>query len=108
MLLAVPPSANAVWPGENGDIVFISGRGAGGDASSDIYIFSGPNLAVEGPLTPNIAGQHRHPNISLDGSMLAYAVFNGTADRDIWTVPTKQTGAATFRDTDNQQEDRPA
>ena len=107
-LLAIPPSANAVWPGENGDIVFISGRGAGGDASSDIYILPGPSLAVEGPLTPNVAGQHRHPNYSPDGSMLAYAVFNGTADRDIWTVPTKQTGAATFRDTDDQQEDRPA
>ncbi len=108
VLLAVPPSANAVWPGENGDIVFISGRGAGGDASADIYILPGPSLAVEGPLTPNIAGQHRHPNISPDGSMLAYAVFGSATDRDIWTVPTKQTGASTFRDTDNQQEDRPA
>ncbi len=107
-LLALPPSANAVWPGENGDIVFISGRGAGGDASSDIYILPGPSLAVEGPLTPNLTGQHRHPNYSPDGSMLAFALFNGTADRDIWTVPTQQTGATPLRDTDDQQEDRPA
>ena len=107
-VLAIPPSAGAVWPGENGDIVFVSGRGAGGDASADIYLLPGPSLAVEGPLTPNLAGQHRHPNISPDGSTLAFAIFNGAADRDIWTVPTKQTGAVIFRDTDNQTEDRPA
>jgi len=108
LVLALPATASAVWPGENGDIAFISGRGAGGDASADIYLLSGPSGTVSSPLTPNLTGQHRHPDYSPNGAMLAFALFNGTADRDIWTVPTQQTGASTFRDTDNQQEDRPA
>ena len=107
-VLALPPSAGAVWPGENGEIVFVSGRGAGGDASADMYFLSGPSGTVSSPITPNLTGQHRHPNYSPDGSMLAFALFNGTSDRDIWTVPTQQTGASPLRDTDDQQEDRPA
>ncbi len=93
-VLALPSTAAAVWPGENGEIVFVSGRGAGGDASSDMYFLSGPLGAVSSPVTPILAGQHRHPNYSPDGSMLAFALFNGASDRDIWTVPTQQTGAS--------------
>ena len=106
--LALPPTAGAVWPGENGEIIFVSGRGAGGDASADMYFLSGPLGTVSSPITPNLTGQHRHPNYSPDGSMLAFAVFNGAVDRDVWTVPTQQTGASPLRDTDNQTEDRPA
>ena len=106
--LAVPATAEAVWPGENGEIFFVSGRGAGGDASADIYRLSGPLGTVSSPITPNLSGQHRHPDLSPNGETLAFALFGSATDRDIWTVPTQTTGAAPLRDTDNQQEDRPA
>ena len=70
--------------------------------------FPGPRLPSRARSRRISPGSTATRTISPDGSTLAFALFNGTADRDIWTVPTKQTGAATFRDTDNQQEDRPA
>jgi len=106
--LGVPAAAQAAWPGENGEIWFASGRGAGGDASADIYRLSGPLGTVSSPVTPNLTGQHRHPDVSPDGSELAFALFTSASDRDIWTVPTETTGASPLRDTDDQQEDRPA
>jgi Tol biopolymer transport system component len=106
--LGLPAAAQAAWPGENGEIWFASGRGAGGDASADIYRLSGPLGTVSSPVTPNLIGQHRHPDVSPDGSELAFALFTSAGDRDIWTVPTETTGASPLRDTADQQEDRPA
>jgi Tol biopolymer transport system component len=80
--MLLPPAALAVFPGENGKIAFVSGRGGGGDASADVYILSGPN-GVSLPLT-TAAGQHRLPNWSPNGTKIVYALQNnGTAD-DIW------------------------
>jgi Tol biopolymer transport system component len=73
-----------------------------------MYYLSGPSGTVSSPITPNLAGQHRHPNFSPDGSMLTFALYGSASDRDIWTVPTHQTGASPLRDTDDQTEDRPA
>src|SRR5687767_11833823 len=77
-LLSLPGVAQAVFPGENGQIAFVSGRN-GGDASSDVYL-----LEQAGDLTPTAlttgAGQHRHPAWSPDLKMLAYARWNAGAN----------------------------
>ena len=45
--LSLPAAALAVFPGENGQIAFVSGRD-GGDGSADVYL-----LEQAGDLTPD-------------------------------------------------------
>src|SRR5688572_3164679 len=70
----------AVLAGENGRIVFVSGRSAG-DAAALIYLLPVPSNTTGGgtlsaPVTP-AGGQYRHPTWSPDRTKIAYA--NGTA-----------------------------
>src|SRR5687767_10248011 len=79
-LLCTAPLAAAVLPGENGRIVFVSGRSAG-DATALVYFLPVPSNSVGGgtlssPVTPP-GGQYRHPTWSPDRTKIAYA--NGTA-----------------------------
>ena len=84
ILLAMPASALATPPGENGKIAFVSGIGGppGIDSSADVYILSGPNGSVT-PLT-SVAGQHRHPDWSPDLTKIAYAVWDGETNQKVW------------------------
>jgi Tol biopolymer transport system component len=91
----LPAAALAVFPGENGRIAFVSGRGGApnNDASADVYILSGPNGIVD-PLTPTAAGQHRHPAWSPDLKQMAYARWETANNEKIFiddlTVPGPQ------------------
>ena len=75
----VTPS-KAVLSGENGRIVFVSGRPPESDATARLYLLPVPSNTVGGgtispPITPP-GGQYRHPTWSPDRSKIAYA--NGT------------------------------
>jgi dipeptidyl aminopeptidase/acylaminoacyl peptidase len=101
----LPAMASAVVPGTNGTISFTSGRGAGGDASADIYLLNFPNTGDIDPLT-SATGQHRHPSWSPDRTKIVYALWNG-ADKDLWihTLPGTSRSRLTL---DAEEEDRPA
>jgi len=77
-MLSLPGVAQAVFPGENGQIAFVSGRN-GGDASADVYLLEGAGDLTPTPLTTG-AGQHRHPAWSPDLTKLAYARWNAGAN----------------------------
>ena len=80
--LSLPAAAVAVFPGENGQIAFVSGRGVPNppdDQSADVFL-----LDAAGDLTPTLltpdAGQHRHPDWSPDLTTLAYARWGSQMD----------------------------
>lgn len=107
--LALPAAALAVFPGENGQIAFVSGRGMGGDASADVYLLEQAGDLTPTPLTTG-AGQHRHPAWSPDLTKLAYARWNGANDEKIFIGglgepnPTLRLGTSSS----NVRDDRPA
>jgi Tol biopolymer transport system component len=110
--LCASPPAGAVLSGENGRIVFTSGRSAG-DAAALIYFLPVPSPTVGGgtlsdPITP-AGGQYRHPTWSPDRTKIAYA--NGTAGNfEIFVQDVAAgTGPMMLTDSgDNLSEDRPA
>jgi len=77
-LTALPATALAVFPGENGEIAFVSGRD-GGDANADVYLLEQAGDLTPTPLTTG-AGQHRHPAWSPDLAKLAFARWNAGAN----------------------------
>jgi hypothetical protein len=83
-LLLATTAAVATDPGENGKILFVSGRGgpAENDSSADVDILSGPGGTVQSLTSAD--GQHRHPDRSLDLKRVAYALWASPSDRDIW------------------------
>jgi Ca2+-binding RTX toxin-like protein len=86
-VLALPAAAQAVFPGANGPITFISGIGGApnDDSGADLFIINGPGATfAAGDAETLLPGQHRHPNWSPNGKKIAFAIFNGAADRDIW------------------------
>ena len=110
-LCATSP-VGAVLPGENGRIMFVSGRAAG-DATAQIYFLPVPSNSVGGgtvsnPITPS-GGQYRHPTWSPDRTKIAYA--NGTAGSYEIFVQDVAAGGGPMLLTnagDNLSEDRPA
>ena len=106
-LLSLPAMAMAVFPGTNGKIAFVSGRGGApnDDSGADVYILEGPEGNVD-PVT-TAAGQHRHPSWSPDGKQIAYALFDGTNDRDIWIHDVGSTSRSRLTVSLLVQEDRP-
>jgi Tol biopolymer transport system component len=105
----LPAMASAVVPGTNGTIAFTSGRGAGGDASADIYLLNFPVLNSIDPLT-NTNGQHRHASWSPDRTKIVYALWNGgpgNNENDLW-VHDVEFGSRIRLTTGIDQEDRPA
>jgi Tol biopolymer transport system component len=109
--------AGAVLSGENGRIMFVSGRSAG-DAAARIYLLPvQSNTSPGGPLSDPIVppgGQYRHPTWSPDRTKIAYANGDAANGFDIFVqdlvagtgpmqlTPTEGSGAA------NLSEDRPA
>jgi Tol biopolymer transport system component len=80
--VSLPATALAVFPGENGQIAFVSGRdmpNPPNDLESDVFL-----LDAAGDLTPTKltldAGQHRHPAWSPDLEKLAYARWASQSD----------------------------
>jgi Tol biopolymer transport system component len=104
--LSLPAAAVAVFPGPNGDIAFVSGRGVGGDASSDVYILDGPGDTSPTQLT-SAAGQHRHPAYSPDRTKLVYALWNGT-DQDLWIHDLEDNSRSRLTLSGSIDEDRPS
>jgi Tol biopolymer transport system component len=108
-LLVGTTAALATDPGENGKILFVSGRGgpADNDSGADVYILSGPEGTVK-KLT-SADGQHRHPDWSPDLKRVAYALWASASDRDIW-IHDLGDGSRSRGDTitANVTDDRPA
>jgi Tol biopolymer transport system component len=110
-LLALAPAAVATFPGENGKIAFISGRGApvGDDSNSQVFIFKGLDSPSLTPVTSG-AGQFRHPNWAPNLKRIAFSRFISATDRDIW-IENLATGAETRLGglaTASVQDDRPS
>jgi Tol biopolymer transport system component len=112
-LLVLPPSAGAVVPGENGRIVFTSGR-SGGDAQAQLFLLPVPGSTGGGTVSPAItsgATQHRHPTWSPDRTKIAYARGNpATSDFDIFVQDLTDPGSApvNITNSNNVTDDRPA
>lgn len=88
-MLALPAVAAAVFPGANGKILFVSGRGIGGDAEADVYTIKDPSdTSLTGPIDL-IAGQHRHPSWSADGRFMVYSIRAG-GDEDLFVHDNKE------------------
>ena len=81
-LLAVSSGAQAAFPGQNGGILFVSGKGAADDTGADLYLLTGPGGA-DTPIDTR-AGQHRHPSWSPDLKRVAYALFDGPSNEKVW------------------------
>ncbi len=80
--LSLPAAALAVFPGENGQIAFVSGRGVPNppdDQSADVFLLDAAGDLTPTPLTAD-AGQHRHPAWSPDLTKLAYARWGSQTD----------------------------
>jgi Tol biopolymer transport system component len=75
-LAALPVSAGAVLSGENGRILFASGRDADNDAQAQLHLLPVPGSTGGGTVSPAITSaplQHRHPTWSPDRTKVAYA-----------------------------------
>jgi Tol biopolymer transport system component len=114
ILLALPASAGAVMPGENGRIVFVSGRDADNDAQAKLHLLPVPSSTGGGTVGPALAadsGQHRHPTWSPDRTRIAYARGdNATANYDIFILDltTPNSTPMNITNSNNVTDDRPA
>jgi Tol biopolymer transport system component len=110
--LALPAAAMAVFPGENGKIAYVSGRGGApnDDSSSDVFILNGPGDPNPTQLTFQ-PGQHRHPAWSPDLKTIAYARWNTANDEKIFLDDLDDPGPANNRlgiSASNVRDDRPS
>ena len=113
--LAVPAPAGAVLAGENGRIVFTSGRVAG-DATAQLFLLPVPSSTGGGTLSAPITSaalQHRHPTWSPDRTKIAYARGTPgpatTENFDIYIHDIATGDATPITDTnDGLSADRPA
>ena len=106
--LSLPGAALAAFPGENGEIAFVSGRN-GGDGNADVYLLDQAGDLTPTPLTTG-AGQHRHPAWSPDLTKLAYARWNGANNEKIF-IGRLDEGNPQLRlgtSASNVRDDRPA
>jgi Tol biopolymer transport system component len=79
--MLLPAPAEATFPGENGQVAFVSGRSCTepcDDSSSDVYVLDGPLGPVN--ILTSLAGQHRHPTWSPELTSLAYARWASGSD----------------------------
>jgi dipeptidyl aminopeptidase/acylaminoacyl peptidase len=112
ILLALPASALAVFPGVNAEVVFVSGIDdpANDDSDADLFVNQLGDLifSESEALFPLGVGQRRHPNISPDGNKIAFALKPG-ADGDIY-IHNRVTGSTAVMGTSTGtiDDDRPA
>lgn len=110
--LALPATASAVFPGETGEIIFVSGIGQPANDDSDADIFANQpgdlTFAESEALAPLLIGQRRHPSVSPDGTKIAFALKNGSADADIFIHDRSNGSSSVMWISDNLADDRPA
>ena len=111
-MLALPATAMAVFPGENGEIIFVSGIGQPPNDDSDADIFANQpgdlTFTESEALAPLLIGQRRHPSVSPDGNKIAFALKNGSADGDIYIHNRVSGSSSVMWLTGNLNDDRPA
>ena len=110
--LASPLPASAVLSGENGRIVFASGRIAG-DATAQLFLLPVPGSTGGGLISPAITTantQHRHPTWSPDRTMIAYARGTPPENFDIFVQDLTAPGSTPvpITNSNNVLDDRPA
>jgi Tol biopolymer transport system component len=114
VVLAVPVTAGAVLSGENGRIVFASGRDFDADAFAQLHLLPVPSSIGGGTVSPAITSvmtQHRHPTWSPDRTKIAYARGNSAAsDFDIYVQDLTNPGSTPLNITNSPDvtDDRPA
>lgn len=107
------PAAAVPVPGENGRIVFASGR-TGGDAGRELFLLPVPSSTGGGTLSPAIASvagqQHRHPAWSPDRTKIVYARVLSPTNTDLFVLDLTTPGATPVNITQSPTvvEDRPA
>ena len=114
VVLAAPALALAAFPGENNEIVFVSGIGdtAGNDSEADLFVNQLGDLTFAEnealfPVQVGSPGQRRHPSISPDGTKIAFAVKPG-ADGDIYIHDRDGGSTSVMWLSDNIDDDRPS
>lgn len=115
-LAALPVSADAVLSGENGRIVFASGRAADNDAQAQLHLLPVPGSTGGGTVSDAITSanvQHRHPTWSPDRTRIAYAAGSPSCTPnkcDIFVLDLTDRDATpqNITNTPNVNEDRPA
>lgn len=112
-LAAIVAPAAAVLSGENGRIVFSSGRDADADALAQLHLLPVPGSTGGGSVSPAItsfAAQHRHPTWSPDRTMIAYARGVPPSNFDIFVQDLTSPGSApvNITNSNNVTDDRPA
>jgi hypothetical protein len=123
-VLALPAVAGAVLSGENGRIVFASGRGEANDTTARLFLRPVPFSTGGGTTSPTVtpsppapAGvQHRHPTWSPDRTKIAYARGNNncaaatTTNCAIYVLDLTDPNATpqAITGVDNIADDRPA
>jgi Ca2+-binding RTX toxin-like protein len=112
--LAVPSGALAVFPGQNDEIVFVSGIGDpdNDDSHADLFMNKLGDLtfAESEALSPIVVennGQGRHPNISPDGTKIAFAVKSG-GNGDIYIYDGSDGSTSVMWSSSGIDDDRPA
>lgn len=89
--VVAPSAAQAVLGGENGRIVFVSGRESG-DSQARGYLlpvpFSTGGGTLSPPFTPPMVGQIRHPTWSPDRTKVAYALGGEIWISDVTSLPS--------------------
>lgn len=108
---AVAVPAAAVLPGENGRIVFASGRD-GTDATAQLFLLPVPGSTGGGTVSAaitSVAEQHRHPTWSPDRTKIAYARGVGN-NFDIFVQDLTSPGSTPVNITNSNlvTDDRPA
>ena len=105
LVATLPATAQAVFPGTNGEILFVSGR-PNDDLQANMYRIDGPSdTTPTGPLTL-VAGQHRHPNWSPDAKQIVVVVRNGASD-DVWLRNVEDGSGFNFTQNAAIREDHP-
>lgn len=114
VLCILAPAAEAVLPGENGRILFVSGR-TNGDVGAEIFMLPVPSSTGGGTLSQPIASivgtQHRHPTWSPDRTKIAYSRGDSaTANFDIYVLDVTTPGATpvNLTSSNNVTDDRPS
>jgi Ca2+-binding RTX toxin-like protein len=112
-VMAFPVAAQAVFPGENDSIVFVSGIGDPNDNNADLFMNQLGDLTFDesealSPIVVANNGQGRHPNISPDGTKIAFAVKGASGNGDIYIYDDADGSTSVMWNSSGIDDDRPA